>query len=89
MRLNVDSKDNLSSLLAIDDIYDTLESEETAQEFIAKLDDDQKKELVKNLFDFLQAESNQINLEEPPTPSIAPQLDSEIPEVPKSDDQLE
>ena len=89
MRLNVDSKDNLHALLGIEDIYDTLESEETAKEFIEKLEEEQKWEMVKNLFEFLGAEANQIDLEEPPTPNVVPKLDGElynnvIPEVPET-----
>ena len=49
--------------------------------------------MVKNLFEFLEAESNQIDLEEPPTPNVVTKLDQQlsgdlynntIPEVPET-----
>ena len=62
------------SVLGGEDPFDVLESEETAQNYIANLSEEQKKELVDNLFDFM--ERCEIDLAEPPTPAL-PHLDGD------------
>ena len=69
MRLKISEKEELMSILNdTEDLYDILESEESALNFISTLTENQQTQLVQKIFGFMQM--NQVDLSEPLTPSL-------------------
>ena len=52
MRLSSDEKDELSEILNCDDLFDIIESEETAKNYLGTLTDTKKKDLVDAIFSY-------------------------------------